>query len=133
MKPRAHRNGTVLILALWALLLLAAAVFGWVKFIDQEIAMQHEANAGLEATANAHSGAWIAMHPLVTRQTPLLEAQFDVDHGYKVKLEGEGGKLNLTWLLSGLEQDPRKKEIFDNYLRSRGLSFEERAVLIDCL
>lgn len=134
MKLRTHpRDGTALILALWALMLLGGVVFAWVKFIDQEIVLTHEANAGLEATASAHSGVWLALHPLVTRRTPLLETQFDADHGFKVKLVGEGGKLNLNWLLSGLEQDPRKRSVLDNYLRGRGLSFEERAVLIDCM
>ena len=49
-------RGSALILALWALLLLSAAVFAWVKYIDQNIMLSQEANAGLEAKAFAHSG-----------------------------------------------------------------------------
>ena len=109
MKHKATvRGGMALILTLWALLLLSAAVFAWVKFIDQEITAAQQANAGLEARAYAHSGVWVALHPLVTRKTTaLLEASFAKDHGYKIKLEGEGGKLNLVWLLAGLEQTSR--------------------------
>ncbi len=130
---RPTNRGSTLILTLWALLLLSAAVFAWVKFIDQELMAAFQANAGLEAKASAHSGVWVALHPLVKRNSPLLKASFDRDHGYKVKLVGEGGKLNLNWLLAGLEQDPNLRTILDTYFYRLGLSYKERATLIDCM
>src|SRR5580658_712461 len=68
MKPPAfhRRRGSVLILALWALLLLSAAVFAWVKFIQQNAVYTGEANSGLDAKALAHSGVMVALHPQVT-------------------------------------------------------------------
>lgn len=129
---KAHA-GSVLLLALWALLLLSSVVFAWVKSINQDIEIVHQANSGLDARALAHSGVWIALHPLVTRQTPLLDGTFGGSRGYSAKLTGEGGKLNLNWLLQGADQDPRKRQLLQNYLSRRGLSYEECETLIDSM
>ncbi|MEI8342975.1 MAG: hypothetical protein WCH43_15740 [Verrucomicrobiota bacterium] len=131
-----HRvRGSVLLLVLWALLLLSGVVFAWVKTINQDISIIHQANSGLDARALAHSGAWIALHPLVSNQTPLLDGTFGPTRGYHVKLTGEGGKLNLNVLLqmilAGNGQNQRL--LLENYLTRRGLSQQERAILIDSL
>jgi len=126
-------RGSVLLLVLWALLLLSAVIFAWVKTIDQDISIIHQMNSGLDARALAHSGAWVALHPLVTAQTPLLDGTFGPTRGYKVKLTGEGGKLNLNWLLQGAEQNPLKRQLLETYLTRRGLSQMERATLIDSM
>ena len=131
--PVESRRGSVLLLVLWALLMLSAVVFGWVKMIHQDLSLVHQANSGLDARALAHSGVWMALHPLVTKQTPLLNATFGPERGYKVKLTGEGGKLNLNWLAQTMEQDPRRRVLLENYLNRRGLNQQERAKLIDSL
>jgi type II secretory pathway component PulK len=125
------RSGSALLLALWALLLLSAAVFAWVKFIDQEMMVAQENNFGLQARAYAYSGVQIALHPQVTRQTPLLEASFGEERGYKVRLSGEGGKLNINWLLA--TENQARLDILKRYLERRGLNFQEREVFVDCL
>ena len=127
-------RGSALILSLWALLLLSAAVFAWVKFIQQDIDIASEANAMLDARALAHSGVAVAMHPLVSRMTPILQQRFARDRGYSVQLLGEGGKLNLNWIFTPPENpDPTKIEIFKRWLERRGLSFQERQTLVDCM
>jgi hypothetical protein len=125
--------GSVLLLVLWALLLLSAVVFAWVKTIDRDISMIHQANSGLDARALAHSGAWIAMHPLVTKLTPLLDSAFGPSRGYHARLTGEGGKLNLNWLLQGADKNPAMRLLLENYLDRRGLSQQQRATLIDSM
>ena len=128
-----HRfqSGATLILALWALLLLSAAVLAWAKHLDQDTTLIYDANRGLEAKALAHSGVQVALHPLVSRQTPLLQSSFGPDRNYKVTMTGEGGKLNLNWLLAG--EDPRKLGILKSYFIRRGLNFDEMQTLLDCL
>ena len=126
-------GGSVLLLVLWALLLLSSVVFVWVKMIHQDLALIYQANSGLDARALAHSGVWVALHPVVSKQTPLLKADFKLDRGYQVKLTSEGGKLNLNWLLQMLEQDPRCRLILENYLYRRGLTQIQQAVLIDSM
>ena len=66
---------------LWALFLLSAAVFAWVKVIQQDIEISGRENRDIEALAMAHSGIAIGLHPLVSRKTPLLEEQLADDMG----------------------------------------------------
>ena len=145
MKSRLHgrrrrsEDASALILSLWALLLLSAAVFAWVKFIDQDLTIASEANAGLDAKALAHSGVAVAVHPRVTQATPLLQQQFSPTRGYKAQITSEAGKLNLNWLLQGAAlnppapDSPAKLVLFKRFLESRGLTFQERETLVDCL
>lgn len=136
---RPAERGSALILSLWALLLLSASVFAWVKFIDQNITLASEANALLDAKALAHSGVAVALHENVSRTTPLLHAKFGANRKYDVQLTSEAGKLNLNWLLQGAIMIPTPQEaaqklvIFKRYLERRGLSFQERERLVDCL
>lgn len=131
LKFQARRqSGSTLLLAMWALFLLSAVVFAWVQVIQAQIDGMKEANFGLEARALAHSGINVAMHPLVTKLTPALQ-QGDEERGYSATIIGEGGKLNLSYLLAG--EDPIRLTILKQYLELRGLSFKEREVFVDCL
>lgn len=136
---RNTRRGSALILSLWALLLLSAAIFAWVKLIDQDITIAAEANGALDARALAHSGVAVALHPGVTPLTPALENQLSPDRGYKVQLQGEAGKLNLNWLLQGALANPpapdadERLAMFKRFLERRGLSFKERETLVDSM
>ena len=124
-------GASALLLVLWALVVLSAAVFTWVAMINADLLIHTEANRDVEARAMAHSGVALALHPLVTVKTPLLEEDVAADLGYKVRLLSEGGRLNLNWLLRG--EDPRKLTIFKQWLENRGLEFQEREALVDCL
>lgn len=129
--PASRSRGSTLMLALWALILISAVVFAWVKWIDRSIDAVCEANRGMEARALAHSGMAVAMHPGVGRKSPYLTAQFERDQSYKVTIESEGGRLNLNYLLAG--GDPAKIAFFKQYLALHGLTFQEREVFTDCL
>jgi hypothetical protein len=129
-----RRHGSVLILALWALLLLSAAVFAWVKFIQQSAVYTSQSNAGLDAKALAHSGVMVALNPQVTRLTPILNQQFSEDRGYKVRMTGEGGRLNLNWIFTPTNAtDPVKIAMFQKYLELRGLNLAQREHLTDSI
>jgi hypothetical protein len=133
---RAHwrRRGSVLILSLWALLLLSAAILAWLKFIEQNTVMTGERNNGLDAKALAHSGVMVALHPDVTQLTPLMTQQFDDNRAYKVQMTGEGGRLNLNWLFTPPDSpDPVKIGIFQSYLERRGLNLDQREHLTDSI
>ena len=99
--------------------------------MQQDIQLHGEANRDLEAREMAHSGIALALHPLVSKLTPGLEEDFGGGLGYKVKIVSEGGKLNISWLIAG--EDPRKLDILKKWLESRGLSYNEREVFLDCL
>ncbi len=124
-------SGSTLLLALWALFLLSAAVLAWARWIDGGLDELLDANLGLEARALAHSGVTIALHPQATRRTPALSAQPGPERAYEATIEGEGGKLNLNYLLQG--ENPERLGILRQYLALRGLSFDEQELLVDCL
>lgn len=126
-----RRQGSTLLLALWALFLLSAVVFAWVKLIHAHIDVMKDANLGLEARALAHSGVNVALHPLVTRLTPMLHGSPGEGRTYEATIVGEGGKLNLSYLLAG--EDPIRLGILKEYLALRGLTFKERETFVDCL
>jgi general secretion pathway protein K len=131
IQTRQPRQGSALLLVLWALLLLSAAVFGFAKWMQQDLQLHAEANHDLEARAMAHSGLALALHPLVSKLTPGLQEDFGGGLGYSVKIVSEGGKLNIRWLLEG--EDPRKLDILKKWLETRGLTYNEREVFVDCL
>jgi type II secretory pathway component PulK len=126
-----HPRASALLLVLWALLTLSAVVFAWATWIQDDLALHSEANRTVEARAMARSGMTLALHPGVTRLTPLPEETLAPGQSYRVQVVSEGGKLNINWLLSG--EEPRKLNILRQWLERRGLDFEQREVLVDSL
>jgi type II secretory pathway component PulK len=127
-----RRAGSALLLVLWALLMLSAAVFAFAKWVQQDIVLHGQANREIEARAMAYSGIAIARHPKVSQRTPGLEESFSGALGYKVRIISEGGRLNMRWLLEQGD-DPRRLTMLKQWLEQRGLNFEEREILADCL
>ena len=118
-------------MVLCALFLLTLIVFGLARRIDDELLLSARDNRALEAKALAYTGLQIALHPLASVKTPALHRQVDATHSYNARIVGEGGKLNLNWLLAG--EDQRKVGILKTYLENKGLNFQEREILTDCL
>lgn len=124
-------RAAALMLVLWALILLSAAVLGWARWIQHDIDLSGQANREVEARAMAHAGIAMALHPLVSRESPQLEKRFSADLGYSVRMIGEGGKININWLIAG--EDPRKITLLKLWLERMGLEFQDREILVDCL
>lgn len=123
------RAGSTLLIALWALLLLSAVVFGWAKWIDRRLEMHREEALGLEARSLALSGLALAYHPQILPGSPLLHATMESERSFDVTLTSEGGKLNLLYLLR--DENPIRRELLNNYLTAHGLSLEEREAFVD--
>jgi len=118
-------------LALWALFLLSAMVISWALEIDSRLSLSGNANRRLEAEALACSGAEVAMHPNVRPDSPNLSRKIDNRKNYSVRMTGEGGRLNLNWLLAG--EDPARLEVLRHYLENKGIDLNERNRMMDCL
>ncbi|HEX8310401.1 MAG TPA: hypothetical protein VF614_03720 [Chthoniobacteraceae bacterium] len=125
------RNGSTLLLVMWALILLASAVLVWARWIQQDIALSGDANRQLEARAMAGSGVAMALHPLVTQQTPWLTEELADTMGYKVQIQSEGGRLHLNWLIAN--EEPRKITMLKQWLEWKGVEFKDREVFVDSL
>jgi type II secretory pathway component PulK len=127
----AQQRGSSLLLVMWALLLLTAATFGWVAWVQAGIVAHGEESRAMEARYMAHSGVTIALHPQVTLLTPLPPEELAPGAGYELRIQSEGGRLNLNWLLRG--EEPLKITILRQYLMRHGLDMHQSDVFIDCL
>lgn len=130
-RRRAHTAASALLLVMWALLMLSAAVLAWAEWIHGGLALHAEANRAVEARAMAHSGMALALHPLVSLKTALPAEDLGPGMGYEVRIASEGAKLNINWLLQG--EEPRKLGMLKQWLERRGLDFEQREVFVDSL
>ena len=128
--PFSHA-GSSLLLVLWAILLLSAAIMTWASWLQHDMELAAARNNEVEARAMALSGIALGKHPLTSERTPALEEQLDESRGFRVRIIGEGAKLNINWLLEA--QQPVRLSILKFWLESHGLNFEEREKLVDCL
>ena len=125
------RRGAALMLALWALFLLSAMIITYTLDIDGRITLSGNANRALEAVAMACSGSEVAMHPRSSRDRPALQGRVGNHQSYAARITGEGGRLNLNWLVAG--ENPQRLELLRRFLESKGIDLNERDHMIDCL
>lgn len=118
-------------LALWALFLLSALIISWALDIDSRLTLSGNANRVLEAEALACSGAEVALHPQIKPNSPNLNRHVPPRGSYEVRITGEGGRLNLNWLMAG--EDPTRLEILRKFLELKHIDLNERDRMIDCL
>jgi hypothetical protein len=128
---RRRPRGAALMLSLWALFLLSAMVISWALNIDSQLSLSGNANRILEAEAMACSGAEVALHPSVKPNSPNLKRQVGSRESFEARISGEGGRLNVNWLVAG--EDPVRLEILRKYLENKGIDLNERDRMIDCL
>ena len=126
-----HDSGAALMLSLWALFLLSAMVIAWALDIDSRITLSGHASRALEAEAMACSGAEVALAPEVEPGSPVLHGSLGKNQTYEAKISGEGGRLNLGWILAG--ETPQRLEILRKYLENKGVDLNERERMIDSL
>ncbi len=124
-------RGAALMLALWALFLLSAMIITWTLDVDSRISLSGNATRALEAEAMACSGSEVALHPVVTPGTPALEGRVGDHQSYSARVTGEGGRLNLNWLVSG--ENPQRLELLRRFLENKEIDLNERDHMIDCL
>src|SRR6266850_6001020 len=124
-------SGAAIMLALWAIFLLSALVISWALDIDSRLSLSGEGTRMLKAEAVACSGAEVALHPAVTPGSSNLRGELDDGAKYEARLTGEGGRLNLNWLVAG--EDPDRLGILRRYLENKGIDLNERETMVDSL
>jgi general secretion pathway protein K len=131
MRRSTSRGAAALLLSLWALFLLSAMLMSWALDIDSRLAVSGSENRILEAEAMAASGAEIAMHPAIRPGSRNLQGSLGPGQSYNARLTGEGGRLNINWLVAG--ENPLRIEMLRHYLEIKGVELNERDRMIDCL
>lgn len=128
---RSRARAAAIMLAMWALFLLSAMIISWALDINTRLTISGSANRLLEAEAMACSGVEVAMHPAVKAGSTALRGSFPPDQKFEARITGEGGRLNLKFLLAG--ENPANLEILRKYLEVKGVDLNERDRMIDCL
>src|SRR6188768_2317907 len=117
MKRRPRQEaGAALMLALWALFVLSAMVIAWALDINAQLTQNGDASRVLEAEAMACSGGEIALHPAVNSGSPVLRGGVSRQQTYEARITGEGGRLNLNWVMAG--ENPDRLELLRKYLET---------------
>ena len=128
---KSELSGAALMLSLWALFLLSAMIVSWALDIDSRLTLSGNANRLLEAEAMACSGAEVALHPSTKPGSPNLRGGLGAGKSYEARITGEGGRLNLNWLVAG--ENPDRLEILRKYLENKGIDLNERDGMVDSL
>ena len=129
---RRRKSGSALLLVIWAIIMISAALMAWLAWAQTDLERGAIANRDVEARAMAHSGIAIALHPQVSEKTPgLEESMANGLMGFRVRIMGEGARLNINWLIN--EEQPPRLDLLKRWLELHGLSFEEREAFVDCL
>lgn len=118
-------------LSLWALFLLSALIINWALDIDSRITLSGNDSRTLEAQAAACSGAEIALDPDVEAGDSVLAGSLGKNQSFDARITGEGGRLNLTWIVAG--ENPQRLEILRKFLEVKGIDLNERERMIDSL
>ena len=124
-------RGAALMLALWALFLLSAMIVSWALDINSRLTLSGNASRVLDAEAAACSGSEVALHPLIQPGSPNLNGRLGAGKTYEARVTGEGGRLNINWLVAG--EDPNRLEILKRYLENKGVDLGERDEMVDAL
>lgn len=128
---RTRKSGAAIMLALWALFLLSALVISWALDINSRLSISGEGTRMLRAEAVACSGAEVALHPAVNPGSPNLSGELNGGARYEARITGEGGRLNINWLVAG--EDPKKLDILKRFLEAKGIDLNERDSMVDAL
>jgi hypothetical protein len=133
LSPRCKRDsGAALLLALWALFLLAGVVFAWALNLNSRLAVSATAGRVLSAEAMADSGAEVSLAREITPNSANLHRKMG-NESYDVQMTGECGRFNLNSLVRNQAEDPVSVMWLKNYLTNKGVDLNDLDVMIDSL
>ena len=125
-------SGAALLLALWALFLLAGVVFAWALNINSRLTVSATANRVLSAEAMASSGAEVALNPAIKPASENLHKKMG-NESYDVEMTGECGRFNLSFLAPGGAENPVLVAALRQYLNIKGVDLNDLDVMMDSL
>jgi type II secretory pathway component PulK len=133
VKPSCKEDsGAALLLALWALFLLAGVVFAWALNINSRVAVSATASRVLSAEAMASSGAEVALNPMIKPASANLHRKMG-NESYDVEITGECGRFNLNLLAPGGVENPVLIAALRQYLNIKGVDLNDLDVMMDSL
>ena len=131
-RRRHSDSGAALLLALWALFLLAGVVFAWALNINSRLTVSANASRVLSAEAMASSGAEVALNPSIKPASANLHKEMG-NESYDVQMSGECGRFNLNLLAPGGVENPLLVQTLRQYLNIKGVELNDLDVMMDSL
>ena len=122
------RRGSALLIVLWAVGVMAAAVLGLAEFADRGFSEEASRGKDFHARMLAESGLAIGSHPQIGRHSHLLH-QTLVDGNVDVRLASEQARLNINGVLRGGERLDVLLRLFSEW----GMKDQEAHRLADVL
>ncbi|MDD5261483.1 MAG: type II secretion system protein GspK [Methylacidiphilales bacterium] len=123
-----RRKGSALLIVLWAIAIMSAAILGVVEFVN--IGFDEAATKGKDfrALQLAESGIALGLHPKVRKRESVLHQTFDASESFDVKLRSEGARLNINVVLLRDQRDVLL-DLFDQW----GVKSQDAMRTVDCL
>jgi len=125
-------SGAALLLALWALFLLAGVVIAWALNINSHLTVSATENRALSAEAMASSGAEVALNPTIKPSSANLHRKMG-NESYDVEMSGECGRFDLNLLAPGGVENPVLVAALRQYLNIKGVELNDLDVMMDSL
>lgn len=129
------RQGSVLMLVLWAIALLSVLLLSWSELVNFRLERFNLQGDRTKARFAALSGLQVALNGQVSKHSEILrDQQVEPDLSFNVVIESEGGRLNLNFLIARTLLDEGVREQFRRFLDfSFDVPSQEQDPLIDAL
>jgi hypothetical protein len=115
-------------IVLWALIILAMAVFGVVEIVELSVDHSSYEQRALDARGLALSGLALGLHPQLLKNDPILSQAYAPDRQFQATFGSEGARLNLNYVLLSKNQ-----QILVNLFTQWGLGVDQATHVADCL
>lgn len=98
-------SASALILMLWAVAILSAAVLSLAQFLGTGLDEDAARAKATRADQLAESAVALAMHPAIDKYDPLLHQEFSSQESFSTIIESEAGRINLNFILTDERRD----------------------------
>ncbi len=117
------RQGSALMIMIWALLLMSVTVMGVVEYIRYSAEEAALASAEFRALHLAESGLTVGLHPDTRRGDKVLKQKIGTDSGFDVVINYEGARIPIN-LITDERLSVAVVQLFERW----GLNSDEAAV-----
>lgn len=132
-QPHGPKKGSVLVGVLAAVFLVSLFVMAVVRMLAYDLEERSVQSNRFEAFLQAEKAVWVALHPRVKRDDPLLRVGEGEKLGYQAKVTSEGGRLSINQLLRRIDKEPALQRVLVSYFADRGLDLVQAQTLLDRL
>lgn len=125
---RRSRQGSALMIMIWAVVLMSVTVMGLVEYIRYSAEEAVLAAADFRALHLAESGLAVGLHPDIRRGDKALKQKIGTDSGFDVVINYEGARIPINYVT-----DERLREaVYDLFVRW-GLNSDEASIASESL